>query len=301
MRTLGPQVVLVTGCSSGIGRALAEALLGRGHTVVATARRRESLEGLHVSSRLVTLALDVTDPASVRAAVTTAIEQLGRIDILVNNAGFNLVGPLAEVPLVDVEVIFRTNVAGPLALIQAVVPHMVARRHGRIVNIGSMVGVVPTPFTGAYCASKSALHMLSDVLRLELWPFGIEVISVEPGRVRSEISKNARVDLDRYESAASLYRAYAEGIRRRLRASQVAPMDTAPFAAHVAAAITRARAPRIVRAGRGAVVLPRLKRLAPARLLDWGLRRAFGLGRVVPRAASEGICRSEVRPGKVSG
>jgi NAD(P)-dependent dehydrogenase (short-subunit alcohol dehydrogenase family) len=225
----------------------------------------------------VKLTLDVNDPASAKACVAEAVEKVGDIDILVNNAGFNLVGPLAEVPLDDVEGILRTNVVGILAMVQAVVPHMARARRGRVVNIGSMVGVIGTPFTGAYCASKAAVHMLSDVLRLELRPFGIEVISVEPGRVRSDISKNARVDLGRYERDGSLYRPWVEGIRRRHGASQVGPTDTNEFAYKVARAITRARAPRVVRYGKGSLMLPLLRRLAPGALLDWGLRRAFGL------------------------
>ncbi len=277
MATLAPQVVLITGCSSGIGRALAEALLARGHTVVATARRMQSLAGLVGRERVLALELDVTDRASIAAAVERTVGELGRIDILVNNAGFNLVGPLAEVPLDDVRGILETNVVAPLALVQAVVPHMARARRGRIVNIGSMVGVLGTPFTGAYCASKAAVHMLTDVLRLELAPFGIEVVSVEPGRVRSAISKNAHVDLARYERDESLYHAFGEGIRRRHGASQVGPTDTEVFAERVASAITRVAAPRVVRAGRGSVVLPWLRRLVPGVILDWGLRRAFGL------------------------
>jgi len=271
------RVVLITGCSSGIGRALTTALARRGHTVVATARRVESLAGLEGAGKVVKLALDVNDPASVHACVAAALAEVGGIDILVNNAGFNLVGPLAEVPLDDVHGILRTNVIGVLAMVQAVVPHMARARRGRVVNIGSMVGVIGTPFTGAYCASKAAVHMLSDVLRLELEPFGIDVISVEPGRVRSDISKNARVDLGRYDREQSLYRPWVAGIRRRHGASQVGPTDTAEFAEKVARKITRPRPPRSVRYGRGSLMLPLLRRLAPGSLLDWGLRRAFGL------------------------
>jgi NAD(P)-dependent dehydrogenase (short-subunit alcohol dehydrogenase family) len=271
------KVVLITGCSSGIGRALATVLARQGHTVVATARRVDDLAGLEAAGKVVKLTLDVNDPASAKACLAAAVEQAGPVDILVNNAGFNLVGPLAEVPLDDVHGILRTNVVGVLAMVQAAVPHMAKARRGRIVNIGSMVGVIGTPFAGAYCASKAAVHMLSDVLRLELRPFGIDVVSVEPGRVRSDISKNARVDLASYEREASLYRPWVEGIRRRHGASQVGPTDTIEFAEKVARAITRTRAPRVVRYGKGSLMLPLLRRLAPGNLLDWGLRRAFGL------------------------
>lgn len=277
------KVVLITGCSSGIGNALAATLARQGHTVVATARRLDSLAGLEAAGKVVKLALDVNDPDGARSCVAEAVAQVGAIDILVNNAGMNVVGPLVEVPLDDVDGILRTNVVGVLAMVQAVVPHMARARRGRIVNIGSMIGVIGTPFTGAYCASKAAVHMLSDVLRLELRPLGIDVVSVEPGRVRSNIAKNARIDIGRYERAASLYRPWVEGIRRRHGASQVGPTDTNEFAEKVARAITRARAPRVVRYGRGSLMLPFLRRVAPGGLLDWGLRRAFGLpSRPVP-------------------
>jgi NAD(P)-dependent dehydrogenase (short-subunit alcohol dehydrogenase family) len=277
MSSLASQVILVTGCSSGIGRALAGDLARRGHTVVATARRLDSLEPLREHPGLTRMALDVDDRASVAACVAEVVARFGRIDILVNNAGFTVVGPLAEVPLGDVERILATNVVGILGMVQAVVPHMAAVGRGRIANLGSIVGVLGTPFSGAYCASKAAVHMVTDVLRLELAPFGLDVISVEPGRVRSEIANNARLDMTRYEAEGSLYRPFVDGIRRRHGASQVGPTPTEVAAAHIAERITRARAPRVVRVGRGAHLLPSLRRFVPGRLLDWGLRRAFGL------------------------
>ena len=179
------------------------------------------------------------------------LERAGRIDLLVNNAGQSLFGPLAELPLERLDAVYRTDLRGPLAVAQAVVPAMAKQGWGRIANVGSMVGVVPTPWTGGYCAMKAALHTLSEVLRMEVAPLGIEVIVVQPGAVRSEVAVNAPVDLERYSAPDSLYRDAVGAIRRRSQASQRNPTEADDFARALADALTRARAPRVVRLGRG--------------------------------------------------
>jgi NAD(P)-dependent dehydrogenase (short-subunit alcohol dehydrogenase family) len=272
---LHDQVILITGCSSGIGQALASELSARGHTVFASARKLESLAELG-GSKLEKLALDVTDEASMDGAVAAALARAGRIDMLINNAGFNPFGPLAEVPLRDVRRLFDTNVIGPLALIQAVFPHMAERRSGRIVNVGSVVGVLPTPFAGVYCASKASVHMLSEVLRMEVEPFGIDVIEVQPGAVRSSIADKGAVGIERYQSEHSRYRAVASGIEKRARTSQQKPMDTSAFAREVCDALLADKAPRIVRKGRGANLYPALSHL-PGATRDRFLAQQFGL------------------------
>jgi NAD(P)-dependent dehydrogenase (short-subunit alcohol dehydrogenase family) len=196
-------VSLVTGCSTGIGRALARELTRRGQRCFATARRADSVRELEAEG-LLAVRLDVDDPVGVRAAVDAVLERAGRIDLLVNNAGQSLFGPLAELPLERIDALYRTDLRGPLAVAQAVVPAMAKQGWGRIANVGSMVGVVPTPWTGAYCAMKAALHTLSEVLRVEVAPLGIEVIVVQPGAVRSEVANNAPVDLERYATPDSL-------------------------------------------------------------------------------------------------
>jgi NAD(P)-dependent dehydrogenase (short-subunit alcohol dehydrogenase family) len=278
MSHLENQVVLITGCSSGIGRSLAREFARRGHRTFATARRPETLDGLG-GERLEALRLDVTDAASMDDAVGLVLERAGRIDVLVNNAGFNLYGPLAEVPVDDVRRLFETNVVGPLALVQRVFPSMAGRRAGRIINVGSVVGVLPTPFDGAYCATKAALHMLSEVLRMELAPFGIDVIVVQPAAVRSSIAASGAAGIERYGAASSRFRAVHREIAERASLSQVHPMDTDEFAARVVDAVTRRRAPRVVRLGRGATALVAAGRL-PGSVRDRLLARRFRLDKL---------------------
>lgn len=268
-------VSLVTGCSSGIGRALARELARRGQRCFASARRAESVRELEAEG-LEAVRLDVDDPVGVRAAVDAVLERAGRIDLLVNNAGQSLFGPLAELPLERLDAVYRTDLRGPLAVAQAVVPAMAKQGWGRIANVGSLVGVVPTPWTGAYCAVKAALHTLSEVLRMEVAPLGIEVIVVQPGAVRSEVANNAPVDLERYSAPDSLYRDAVGAIRRRSQASQRNPAEAADFARALADALTRARAPRVVRLGRGSGAITLLAML-PAALRDRLFARAFGL------------------------
>lgn len=270
-------VSVVTGCSSGIGRALARVLRGRGQRCFATARSAPAVEELRAEG-LEALRLDVTDDASIAAAIDAVVGRAGRIDLLVNNAGQGLFGPLAEVPLERVDAVLAANLRGPLAVAQAVVPVMARQSWGRIANVGSMVGVVPTPFAGAYSASKAALHMLSEVLRMEVAPLGIEVMVIQPGAVRSEVADKAPLDLERYAATTSLYHRVADRIRARAGASQENPTDTDEFARQLADALLRRRAARTVRLGRGVGFLPLLTRL-PGGVRDRLLARRFGLDR----------------------
>ncbi len=166
--------VLITGCSTGIGRVAAQELARRGHRVLATARRPETLDDLEVAERL---ALDVDDAASVERALAAA----GRIDALVNNAGWSARGPIEKVPLEDVRRMFETNFFGAARLIQAVVPAMRERGSGVIVNVSSVAGRVAAPLGGFYAATKFALEAMSEALHLEVGHFGVRVSIVEPG------------------------------------------------------------------------------------------------------------------------
>ncbi|MFV2071847.1 MAG: SDR family NAD(P)-dependent oxidoreductase [Thermoanaerobaculales bacterium] len=272
------QVVLITGCSSGIGKALAEEFIRAGHRVVATARRLEAVAGL-VGPRVLTTRLDVTQAHDIERVVGEALVWAGRIDILVNNAGSGLIGPTAEIDLVALRRQFETNVVGPVALIQAVFPQFVAQGSGRIVNIGSVSGVTATPFAGAYCGSKAALHLLSDALRMELAPFGIQVTTVQPGAILSNFAARAAEGLERYH-AGSLYSSIAEFIESRARLSQRGDATpAADLAREVVPAVTGLRPPAVLRVGKGSRLLPAIGRL-PHQIRDRVLGKRFGLDRL---------------------
>jgi NAD(P)-dependent dehydrogenase (short-subunit alcohol dehydrogenase family) len=174
---------IVTGCSSGIGRATALELSARGYEVVATARRRESIAHLAVAD---TLTLDVDSDDSVAAAQAT----VGHVDVLVNNAGFGIDGPVEEVPLAQVHRAFETNFFGAARMIQAFVPAMRERGSGMIVNVTSVSGIVGGPLAGFYSATKFALEALSESLHLEVGHFGVKVLVVEPGSIATRFGEN---------------------------------------------------------------------------------------------------------------
>jgi len=270
-----PRTVLVTGCSSGIGLALAKAFRAAGCRLVATARRPESID-VPPSDDLLTLPLDVADGLSIHNAVARALDWAGRIDVLVNNAGFGLIGPVAELDLADLRRQLETNVVGAVAVTQAVIGDMADRGRGRIVNVGSVSGLTTTPFAGAYCASKAALHALSDALRMEVACFGIDVIVVQPGAVDSRFGAASAEGLERYRSSDSRYRDRVDAIDRRARMSQDRPTDADVFARHVVDRVLRPHPPAVIRAGRGSRLLPLLGRL-PRPLRDRALRAKFDL------------------------
>jgi len=278
MASSNSQVVLVTGCSTGIGRALARELKIAGHRPFATARKLESIADL-ASERIETLQLDVNDPASIASAVEAVVARAGRIDVLINNAGINLFGPVMEMKLDEVRAVFETNVLGLLAVTQAVFPRMVEKRAGRIVNVGSVVGLLPTPFAAAYCATKTAVHMLSEVLRMEAKPFGIEVIVVQPGGVQSSIADSGSRELERFHSPESRYHEAYEGIRKRAYASQKGAMPTPDFARELVRQAFATPAPRLIRLGAGSDTLPKLARM-PGKVRDRILSGRYELDKI---------------------
>lgn len=271
------KVALVTGCSSGIGRALVGALRERGCFVYASARRPESIADLQ-GPEVATLRVDMDDPESLRAAVGAAIEGSGRIDALINNAGYGQMGPVIDLTEEQLRAQFETNVIGQITLIQAVVPHMIAQGSGRIINIGSVSAIMTTPFAGAYCASKAAMHALSDALRMELKPFGIDVITVAPGGVQSKFGDNAEANLRLVEG--SRYTPVKAGIEARARASQANAATAESVAKDTVDALFAATAPSYVATGAGGKKYPRLKRWLPDRVLDRKLMAMFGLDKL---------------------
>jgi NAD(P)-dependent dehydrogenase (short-subunit alcohol dehydrogenase family) len=189
------QAVLITGCSSGIGRATAERLASRGFVVYATARRVETIADLEPRGCRV-LGLDVTDEDSMQAAVRTVCDEHGAVGALVNNAGYSQSGAIEEVPLDEVRRQFETNVFGVVRMCQLVLPGMRAQHHGRIVNVSSMGANFTFPGGGFYHATKYAVEAISDALRFEVKGFGIDVVIVQPGFIRTGFAGAATGAID---------------------------------------------------------------------------------------------------------
>jgi NAD(P)-dependent dehydrogenase (short-subunit alcohol dehydrogenase family) len=196
--------VLITGCSSGIGRATAERLVSRGYTVYATARRVETIADLEGRGCRV-LALDVTDEDSMQAAVRTVVDEQGAVGALVNNAGYSQSGAVEEVPMDEVRRQFETNVFGLVRMCQLVLPGMRAQHHGRIVNVSSMGANFTFPGGGFYHATKYAVEAISDALRFEVKGFGIDVVIVQPGIIRTGFAGAATDAIHRATPAEGPY------------------------------------------------------------------------------------------------
>ncbi len=183
------KIILITGCSTGIGRDLAKDLTTHGFTVIATARRLDAIRDLKAAMQL---QLDVTDNESVTEAVNRIIQQFGRIDVLINNAGYGIRCAVEELSDDLVEKMFDVNVYGIIRMVRAVLPLMREQGSGRIINIGSIAGKIAQPVNGAYCASKYAMEALSDALRMEMARFGIQVVLIEPGNIKTNFPDTAR-------------------------------------------------------------------------------------------------------------
>ncbi|MDJ0569481.1 MAG: oxidoreductase [Pleurocapsa sp. MO_192.B19] len=233
--------VLVTGASSGIGKATAKRLAADGYHVFAAARRLEKMTDLK-SERITVLPLDVTNEESVRSLVETISAQAGRLDVLVNNAGYGSHGALEAVSLEEAKYQFEVNVFGLMSLTQLILPIMRKQRSGKIINVSSMVGKVSVPMTGWYCASKHALEALSDALRLEVQQFGIKVVIIEPGAIKTEFNDIAK---DKVNQASSIeaYQSWIETWNKILESSNQTGAEPEVIAGVIAKAV-RAKQPR---------------------------------------------------------
>jgi NAD(P)-dependent dehydrogenase (short-subunit alcohol dehydrogenase family) len=229
----GTKVALVTGASAGIGKAIVRRLLTDGWTVYGGARRVDKMADIRSEGAGV-LALDVTDETSMSAAVAAVLESDGRIDALVNNAGYGSYGAIEDVPIDEARRQFEVNVFGAARLTQLVLPAMRGAGAGRIVNISSMGGRIWMPVGGWYHATKHALEVLSDALRVETRPFGIDVVVIQPGAIESEWSAIAADNLRR-ASRDSVYRDVIDPMARVLE-----NYDRAASPEVVAAAVSKA-------------------------------------------------------------
>ena len=204
-------VVVITGCSTGIGRDLAQRLSHKGYRVVATARRMETIKDLPAALHL---ELDVTDQRSVDAAVTQTLAKLGRIDFLVNNAGHSVRAAVEDMDETLSREMFDVNLWGLIRVTKAVLPHMRQRKSGRIIHIGSVVGKFTMPVNGAYSASKYAVEAIANAMRIELKPFNIPVALIEPGTIDTRFMKSS-IDKSReqFDDSGSPYAKIYERFR----------------------------------------------------------------------------------------
>jgi NAD(P)-dependent dehydrogenase (short-subunit alcohol dehydrogenase family) len=262
------RVVLISGASSGIGRAIAELLASRGYRVFAGVRASATTSP---SPGIEVLPVDVRDETSVNACVDEVYNRAGRIDVLINNAGVNLVGAVEETSIGQAQALFDTNVVGALRMIQAVLPGMRRQGTGQIVNISSVLGFIPAPFMGVYASTKHAIEGLSESLDHEVRAFGIRVILIEPSYARTRLDSSAaqaerRIDAyaaQRLRTAAAITRSTNTGLEPGVIASEVLRAIEGRY--------------RMRRPIGQAVLLSWLRRLLPIRMFEPSLRKAFAL------------------------
>ncbi|MEI7284591.1 oxidoreductase [Pectobacterium carotovorum] len=273
------KVILVTGASSGIGEATALRLKASGHTVYAAARRIERMQKL-AEADIRVLPLDVTDSVSVQTVVDTIIAECGRIDVVVNNAGYGSYGAVEEVSPEEGRAQFDVNVFGAVRLTQLVLPHMRAQRSGTVINITSMGGKIYTPLGAWYHGTKFALEAISDCLRLEVEPFGIDVVVIEPGGIKTEwadIAAAKLLDVSGHGAYAKQAEAMADSMvgessRKRQSSPQV-------IADTITQAVSARRPKTRYAVGFGAKPMICLRRLLSDRLFDRFMRMATGISR----------------------
>jgi NAD(P)-dependent dehydrogenase (short-subunit alcohol dehydrogenase family) len=280
-------VVLITGGTDGLGKAAALLLARRGYKVFAAGRstsKRQELDRISHEERLPlhTLEMDVTDNASVQIGVELALEKAGRIDVLLNNAGMGYIAVVEELRLEDFRRQFEVNVYGVVRVTQAVLPNMRARRSGRILMMSSVTGFVSPPTYGAYSSSKHALEGLSNSLRLEMYPFGIEVILIEPGYIQTNFQFTAKELAQPYVEGAKtspyarIYAGATAGSDRGRSSSKTTPEDCAQVilqaieSSHPKARYTVTPMAKWAAFG---------KRILPDTFMDSIMRRRFGVTR----------------------
>ncbi len=272
-------VALITGCSSGIGRATALLLARSGFRVFATVRSDAAEASLLVDAQglpLEVLRLELRDEAAIPGVVREVMARAGRIDALVNNAGFAQLGAVEDLPRDLLRQQFEVNVFGAMHLCREVLPAMRAQGRGTVVDVSSIAGRVSVPFIGAYCASKFALEALSDAMRLEARPYGVRVVIIEPGPVATTFDRGLRSSRSLLPDASPYDRFYADTLSEPPSRHAASPERVA----QVILRAIRARRPHAryrVRLAEG--FLARIVRVVPTRVMDWGIARWYGLSR----------------------
>jgi NAD(P)-dependent dehydrogenase (short-subunit alcohol dehydrogenase family) len=266
------RVALVTGASTGIGRLCAERLAANGWRVFGGARRVTTSDPAPTKN-LAWLSLDVTDDASVQAAIDHMLATTGRIDAVVNNAGFSMRGSVEDVPIEEARAIFETNFFGALRVCKAAAPAL-RTRGGYIVNISSLAGLVGLPFTAHYCASKFALEGLSESLRYELRPYGVHVALVEPGDYRTGIQDSRRISA---ETRQGVYARTFDDFLQKRRAFESRATTAEPVAELVEKILNHPHPKsRYVVAMPAQSALPIMRRLLPQGIYEMCFRRLLG-------------------------
>ncbi|SNS19324.1 oxidoreductase [Rhodococcoides kyotonense] len=275
--TTTTRVALVTGASSGIGEATAIELVQAGFTVYGAARRVDRMKHL-TGSGIIPIAMDVTDEDSMTAGIEKIVGAQGRVDVLVNNAGYGSYGAVEDVPLDEARAQFEVNVFGAARLTQLVLPHMRTQRSGTIVNVTSMGGKVTTPLGAWYHATKFALEALSDCLRAEVAPFGIDVVIIEPGGIRSEWAGIAAEKV-RAVSSTGPYSVQGNAVADSLASESTQKRSSPPqLIGKTIAKAAKARRPKTRYAvGYGAKPIIFMHDVLPDRAYDAFIRRASGV------------------------
>lgn len=273
------KTALVTGASSGIGEETARTLHRLGYTVYAAARRTDRLQKL-ANGGIHALAMDVTDDKSMTSGIDSIIAETRRIDVLVNNAGYGSYGAIEDVPLDEARRQFEVNLFGLGRLTQLVLPHMRAQKFGTIINISSMEGRLTTPLGGWYHATKYAVEALSDALRMETAPFGINVVVIEPGGIRTEWSGIAADHLEE-TAEGSAYASQIKAVANSMRSESTNNRQSPPSViADTVEKIVTARKPRTrYVVGFAAKPLVTLRRILPDRAFDRVISAALGVRR----------------------
>lgn len=274
---MNSKVALVTGASSGIGEATVLKLIAGGYTVYAAARRVARMHALANAGAII-LGMDVRDEASMQAGIRKIIAQSGRIDVLVNNAGYGSYGAVEDVSLDEARAQFDVNVFGAVRLIQLVLPQMRAQRSGSIVNITSMGGKIHTPLGAWYHGTKFALEAISDCLRMEVQPFGINVVVIEPGGIKTEwagIAADKLIDV----SGAGVYAGQASAMAESMIGEASRKRQSPPelIADTIARAVGAHRPKTRYAVGFGAKPMIFMRRLLSDRAFDGFMRMATGI------------------------
>jgi len=265
------RTALVTGASSGIGKATAAALVARGYRVIGTSRKPEALADGQRTDGVEYLPLDLGDEASIEALAAAA----GPVEVLVNNAGESQSGPFEELPRDALRRLFEVNVLGPVRLAQLLLPGMRERRRGRVVMVGSMLASFPLAYRSSYVASKAALKGFSDGARHEYSPFGVWLTTVEPGSINTGISERRT----KYISESSPHRADFERMLAALNRNEGTGASAERVAATIVAAIEAPRPKALYAVGSNAQVVFPLRRLLPTRLVEKATHRRHDLRR----------------------